>query len=170
MKVLYRLLYIVVVVVPTLLKKLVIDKYYKSILEIDSTVSLGDCVLDCKNIRIGEGTYIKSGEIFSGCGSVDIGKFCAIGSNVSIKARTHDLRRPTANEKNPINLRRYGDISIGNYVWVGDNVFIREGVVIGDHAVIGANSVVVSDVPQRAIVGGIPAKFIRDNDVLEPSE
>jgi len=155
MKVLYRLLYIVVVVVPTLLKKLVIDKYYKSILEIDSTVSLGDCVLDCKNIRIGEGTYIKSGEIFSGCGSVDIGKFCAIGSNVSIKARTHDLR---------------GDISIGNYVWVGDNVFIREGVVIGDHAVIGANSVVVSDVPQRAIVGGIPAKFIRDNDVLEPSE
>ncbi|MEH6467298.1 MAG: hypothetical protein V7722_06670 [Porticoccus sp.] len=126
--------------------------------------------MDRSNIKIGEGTYIKSGEIFSGQGVVSIGRFCAIGKNISIKARTHDLRRPTANKRFSRNLKKYADISIGDFVWIGDNVFVRDGVVIGDHAVIGANSVVVEDVPKKGIVGGVPAKLIRYNDCLELSE
>ena len=140
-----------------------LDRYYKSILEIHPSASIGTCCLDKSNIEIGEGTYIKSGEIFSGKGVVCIGRFCAIGRNISIKARTHDLSRPTPN-KHARNLVKYADIRIGDYVWIGDNVFIREGVVVGDHAVIGANSVVVSDVPRGAIVGGIPARLIRYNE------
>ncbi|RJQ25506.1 antibiotic acetyltransferase [Candidatus Parcubacteria bacterium] len=143
------------------------DRYYKSILDIHPSASIGDCCMDKRNISIGEGTYIKSGEIFTGEASVTIGKFCAIGKNVSIKARTHALERPTGNPDHRQNLRKHADIRIGDFVWIGDNVFIREGVRIGDHAVIGANSVVTEHVPEKAIVGGVPAKLIRYNEQLE---
>ena len=145
------------------------DKYYKSILDIHKSAVIGNCYMDDKNISIGEGTYIKSGEIFTGKSFVSIGKYCAIGKNVSIKARTHDLCRPTANSAGERHTVKYSPIKIGNYIWIGDNVFIREGVSVGDHAVIAANSVVTDDIPPRAIVGGIPAKIIRYNTLLEDS-
>jgi acetyltransferase-like isoleucine patch superfamily enzyme len=53
-----------------------------------------------------------------------------------------------------------GPISIGNNVWVGVNVTIIGPVDVGDGAVIGANSLVLSDVPSFAVVGGVPAKVI----------
>lgn len=65
----------------------------------------------------------------------------------------------------------YHDVSIGQsydkFPRIGDNVIIYTGakimgdVTVGDNAVIGVNAVVTSDVPENAIVGGIPAKIIR---------
>lgn len=52
-------------------------------------------------------------------------------------------------------------IHIGHDVWIGARVFIRDGVKIGNGAVIAAGAVVVNDVPDYAIVGGVPAKLIR---------
>lgn len=53
------------------------------------------------------------------------------------------------------------DIVIGDRCWIGTNVFIKEGVSIGNDVIIGANSVVVKDVKDKAIIGGVPAKIIR---------
>lgn len=50
---------------------------------------------------------------------------------------------------------------IGNDVWVGKNAVIMSGVKIGDGAVIGSGAVVTKDVPDYAIVGGVPAKVIK---------
>ena len=50
---------------------------------------------------------------------------------------------------------------IGNDVWIGANVVVLSGVTVGDGAVLAAGSVVTSDVPPYAIVGGAPAKVIR---------
>jgi len=139
---------------------------------IDSSVRIGDfCKID-KNVFIGKNTYMGDFcHIFAGENSrVKIGEFCAIGNNVHIKARTHDLRRPTSTPYIKGNLRVEADITIGNYVWIGDNVFIREGVRIGDFAVIAANSVVSKDVSDREIVGGVPAKHIRFNEQLNLKE
>lgn len=50
---------------------------------------------------------------------------------------------------------------IGDDVWIGTSVIILPGVNIGSHCIIGAGSVVTKDVPDYAIVGGVPAKIIR---------
>lgn len=53
------------------------------------------------------------------------------------------------------------DITIGNDVWIGANSIITSGVSIGKGSVIAAGSVVIKEVPENAIVGGVPAKIIK---------
>ena len=50
---------------------------------------------------------------------------------------------------------------IGNDVWIGRNAVIIAGCDVGNGAIIGANSVVTKDVPDYAIVAGVPARIIR---------
>lgn len=54
-----------------------------------------------------------------------------------------------------------GDTVVGNDVWIGYEALIMPGVTIGDGAIVAAKSVVVSDVPAYSIVGGNPAKVIK---------
>lgn len=63
-----------------------------------------------------------------------------------------------------------GDIVIGNDVWIGYEAVIMAGVHIGNGAIIGTRAVVTKDVPPYTIVGGVPAKKIRqrfDDSVIE---
>jgi acetyltransferase-like isoleucine patch superfamily enzyme len=53
------------------------------------------------------------------------------------------------------------DVIIGSDVWIGANAVILAGVSIGDGAIIGAGAVVVKNVPENSLVGGVPAKVIR---------
>lgn len=55
-----------------------------------------------------------------------------------------------------------GDIVIGSDVWIGFEAVIMPGVHIGDGAIIGTRALVTKDVPPYAIVGGVPAKIIRN--------
>ena len=50
---------------------------------------------------------------------------------------------------------------IGDDVWIGRNVIILPGANVGSHCIIGAGAVVTKDVPDCAVVGGVPAKIIR---------
>ena len=52
-------------------------------------------------------------------------------------------------------------VSIGANVWIGMNSLILKGVTIGDGAIVAAGSVVVRDVPAKAVVAGVPAKVVK---------
>ena len=54
-----------------------------------------------------------------------------------------------------------GDLTIGNDVWIGANVVVLSGVKIGNGVIVAANAVVSSDIPDYAIVGGVPSKIIK---------
>jgi acetyltransferase-like isoleucine patch superfamily enzyme len=54
-------------------------------------------------------------------------------------------------------------IQIGNHVWIGTNATILKGVNIGNNAVIAAGSMVTKDIPANCLVGGNPAKIIKEN-------
>ena len=60
-------------------------------------------------------------------------------------------------------------ITIGNDVWIGGNCTILPGVTIGNNVVVAAGAVVTKDVPDNCVVGGVPAKVIREleNDISE---
>ena len=53
-------------------------------------------------------------------------------------------------------------IHIGNRVWIGAHATILAGVTVGENSIIAAGAVVTKDVPANTIVGGVPAKIIKE--------
>ncbi|MFZ5932925.1 MAG: acyltransferase [Patescibacteria group bacterium] len=106
-----------------------------------------------KNISIGEGTIIGDHAFLDGRAPLAIGKHVDIASSVMIYNSEHDLTREdfSAIEE---------PVEIGDYVFIGPRAIILPGVKIGKGAVIAAGAVVTKDVPDFAIVGGVPAKVI----------
>ena len=111
-------------------------------------------------IICGENSYIgENSTIQAAIGyKVQIGKGCMISHNVRMYTSTF-----LADQNFAIlpHKEKFGDIIIGDYVWIGANVFINPGITIGNNSVVGANSVVTKDVLENTIVGGVPAKLIR---------
>lgn len=58
-------------------------------------------------------------------------------------------------------IKRNKRITIGNDVWLGRNVIITNGANIGNGVIAGASAVITKDVPDYAVVGGVPARIIR---------
>lgn len=87
--------------------------------------------------------------------TIKIGNNVYIAPNVSFYASGHNL----------IDLEKHtGDnIIIGNNVWIGGNVIILPGVKICDNVRIAAGAVVTKDVKKDTLVGGVPAKIIKEN-------
>lgn len=103
-------------------------------------------------INIGDRTYINRRTEIKCQKEVDIGSDCAISWDVSIM----DTDYHSIGEQS-----RIESVVIGNHVWIGCNSIILKGVTIGNGAVIAAGSVVCSDVPAKALVGGVPARIIK---------
>ena len=109
-----------------------------------------------KNIHLGKNVFINSGCRFQDQGGIYIGNNVLIGHNIVLATLNH--------EENP---QKRGNlipspIKIGNDVWIGSNATILPGVTIGDGAIIAGGAVVTKDVGENTIVGGVPAKYIRD--------
>lgn len=110
-------------------------------------------------ITIGKNCTINSYCLLQGNGGIEIGDNVLIASHSSLFSSNHnfeDISRP---------IRLQGEsklgIRISNDVWVGSGVRILDGVKIGSGAVIAAGAVVTKDVPDNAVVAGVPAKVIK---------
>lgn len=101
---------------------------------------------------VGPGCLISPG--------VTLGVYSMIGPGVKIVGNDHVFDfagKPIIFSGRP----RFKPTIIGNDAWIGANAIILVGVQIGDGAIVAAGSVVTKDVPSFAVVGGVPAEFIR---------
>ena len=112
-----------------------------------------------EELIIGENVGIAANAFIAVRGKVQIGDNTIFVPGVSIHAENHnfdDLEKPIRLQ----GATRKG-IVIGEDCWIGSKVTILDGVKIGNHVVGAAGAVVNKDVPDYAIVGGIPAKVIK---------
>ncbi|MDA8835955.1 serine acetyltransferase [Candidatus Pelagibacter bacterium] len=103
--------------------------------------------------KIGKNLFIDHGM------GVVIGETSEIGNNVTIyHMATLGGIAPSINSNNQRQVKRHP--TLGDCVVVGSGAQILGPVIIGTHAKIGANAVVTKDVPENAVMVGIPAKNV----------
>ena len=128
----------------------------------DGRIILSDHVmLYAKGIlQIGERLNVNSYSRIVVHERIDIGNDVTIGQMVSIL--DHDHHYEITNGKMELDGYTTKPIEIGNNVWIGDKCTILKGAKVGDNVIIGANSVVTGHIPSNVIVGGTPAKIIKE--------
>lgn len=150
---------------------------------IDPTASLrdaaiGNCCEVLERTRIAHSTLGDFSYLGPDCMVSDarIGKFCAIAASVRIGAPNHPMDRPSlhrftycpeyysaeaSRDEEFFSQRHAAVVTIGHDVWIGHGVIVLPGVTVGNGAVLAAGAVVSRDVAPYSIVGGVPARLIR---------
>lgn len=151
---------------------------------IDSTARLRDVVVgSCCEIlerctleyaSIGDYSYLGPEVMVA---DAEIGRFCAIAARVRIGAPNHPMDRPSQHrftytpeyydgsaqrDGQFFAQRRADKVIIGHDVWIGHAVTVLPGVNVGHGAVLAAGAVVTRDVPPYTVVGGVPARVLRE--------
>ena len=128
-------------------------------------------------IRIGDWCFVGEGARIWSAGSIRIGNRVLISHGVNIfdslthplsaEARHHQFREiATTGHPQTIDLEER-PVVIHDDAWIGANAIILRGVIVGEGAIVAAGAVVTRDVPAHTVVGGNPARVIRE---LAPDE
>ena len=105
-------------------------------------------------IKIGKRVFVNHSLTCMGAGGITIDDGVMIGPNVRIVTDNHDFQNRMVLRCKPV--------YIGSNAWIGIGAIILPGVTIGENAVVAAGAVVTKDVAPNTIVGGNPAKFIKN--------
>jgi acetyltransferase-like isoleucine patch superfamily enzyme len=110
-------------------------------------------------VSIGAKTVIGQECTISAYQHVSIGRECIVADRVMLIDFDHgasEVERP---------IRAQGiykrDVLVGHNVWMGYGACVLRGVSVGNNAVVGTSAVVTRDVPENAVVGGVPARVLR---------
>ncbi len=105
-------------------------------------------------VTFGKNVFINHSAILSSSGGIEFGDNVMVAPGLKIATINHDMydRHITYT---------YGKVTVKENAWIGMGVTICPGVTIGKYAVVAAGSVVTKDVPDYAVVGGVPAKVIK---------
>lgn len=118
-----------------------------------SQIDMGQYILSPHRLKIGKTSHINQGCILDARAGIVIGDNVSISHRCALMTGSHDINSKAFEYKgNPI--------KISDFVFVGVNSTILQGVNIGKGAVVCAGAVVTKNVPEYAVVAGIPAKII----------
>ncbi|RFU67408.1 acetyltransferase [Peribacillus saganii] len=110
------------------------------------------------NIYVGENFYANFDCVILDVCKVRFGDNCLLAPGVHIYTATHPLNA----EKRSSGEEFGKPVIIGDNVWIGGRAVINPGVTIGNNAVIASGAVVTKDVPENVVVGGNPARVIKE--------
>lgn len=111
-------------------------------------------------ITLGRDVSINaSASLDGGAKGITIGDGTRIATGAALYAFDHGMKPDRNIREQPVTSK---GIVVGADVWIGAQAGITDGVRIGDHAVVAMGAVVTKDVPEWAIVAGVPAKVIGD--------
>ena len=116
-----------------------------------------------KNIHVGEDFLTNYNVTILDIAPVHIGDYVMIGPNTLISTVGHSASPKGRREK----LAYSKPVTIGSDVWIGGNCTILPGVTIGNNVIVAAGAVVTKNVPDNCVVGGVPARIIKqiENDL-----
>jgi len=117
----------------------------------------------CINNAVGDvtiGDYTRIGIHCTVIGPVCIGNHVNLAQGITVTALNHIFKDSSRRiDEQGVSTK---PVVIGDDVWIGANAVILPGVTIGSHCVVAAGAVVTKDVPNHTLVGGIPAKVIKN--------
>lgn len=111
-------------------------------------------------ITIGNRTGISARAYFAGQGGITIGNDVIMGPDVKIFSENHNFSDIDMKIKDQGVSRQA--VTIGNNCWLGAGSTILAGVSIGDGCVVAAGSVVNKSFPSNTVIGGVPAKVLKN--------
>ena len=109
-----------------------------------------------KNIEFGENVFVNASVHMQDQGGIRIGNNALIGHQVVFATLDHDLATDRRGDLHP------APIILEDDVWIGANSVILKGITIGEGSVVAAGSVVTKDIPKKVVVGGNPARVIKN--------
>jgi acetyltransferase-like isoleucine patch superfamily enzyme len=145
--------------------KAIVKKAIKVLLKNVPGYGLRASMLRWCGYRVGHDVYIGEDLLIidepSDRGMVSIGDRAAVSPRVTLVVSS----RPNFSRIAPYVPVKHAPVTIGNDAWLGTGVVILPGITIGEGAVVAANSVVTRDVQPYMMVGGAPARAIRQVSV-----
>lgn len=109
-------------------------------------------------ITIGSRSFLNADVRFGSEGGITIGRFAQIAPGVAFETSSHELAFEDGRSRATVT----APVVLQDHVWIGAGAIILPGVTIGRGAVVAAGAVVTKDVPPRTLVGGVPARFLRE--------
>ncbi len=122
-------------------------------------------ILSGQNTSLGNGVFVNRGSTIDDRGPITVGDHTMIAAGAILTTHGHildDFSKPL-----PMGGRTMAPITIGSNTVIGFRSVVMPDVTIGDRVIVASNSVVTKDIPDRWVVGGAPAKKIKE---LVPKE
>ena len=131
----------------------ILDELFYNQLGEGTIISNQLTVVAPQNVKIGKNVYVMNGVLLMASGGILVEDYALIAAHAKIISNDHDpYFRPIITCQ---------PVIIKEGAWIGAGAAIMKGVTVGKYAIVGANSVVTKDVPDYAVVVGVPAKVIK---------
>jgi acetyltransferase-like isoleucine patch superfamily enzyme len=109
--------------------------------------------------RIGSGVVMSNGIVMHCADSIEIGDLTIIGEYSTITDSSHRRTPPDVAVHHAADSK---PVRVGRNIWIGAHAVITPGVTVGDQSFVGAGAVVTKDVAPGWLVGGVPARPLRE--------